>query len=140
MPAAGQPGAPRGCGRPPGGSGARLRSGGTGTCLPGTAAATFAARITRYLLGKKKEASMVTLTHIFFFSSICNLACCVCIRQEVDCLNSHLDPIVALLGRLLLLLLQGLRSLVLEGRRGLLEHRLVSGSLEQRRDETREVR
>ena len=81
---------------------------------------------------------MVTLTHIFFFSSICNLACCVCIRQEVDCLNSHLDPIVALLGRLLLL--QGLRSLVLEGRRGLLEHRLVSGSLEQRRDETREVR
>ena len=55
-------------------------------------------------------------------------------------MNSHLDPIVALLGRLLLLLLQGLRSLVLEGRRGLLEHRLVSGSLEQRRDETREVR
>ena len=92
-------------------------------------------------MGKKKEASMVTLTHIFFFSSICNLACCVCIRQEVvDCLNSHLDPIVALLGRLLLLLLQGLRSLVLEGRRGLLEHRLVSGSLEQRGDETREVR
>ena len=81
---------------------------------------------------------MVTLTHIFFFSSICNLACCVCIRQEVDCLNSHLDPIVALLGRLLLL--QGLRSLVLEGRGGLLEHRLVSGSLEQRGDETREVR
>ena len=139
MPAAGQPGAPRGCGRPPGGSGARLRSEGTGTCLPGTAAATFAARITRYLLGKKKEASMVTLTHIFFFSSICNLACCVCIRQEVDCLNSHLDPIVALLGRLLLLL-QRLRSLVLEGRRGLLEHRLVSGSLEQRGDESREVR
>ena len=92
-------------------------------------------------MGKKKEASMVTLTHIFFFSSICNLACCVCIRQEVDCLNSHLDPIVALLGRLLLLLLlQRLRSLVLEGRRGLLEHRLVSGSLEQRGDETREVR
>ena len=56
-------------------------------------------------------------------------------------MNSHLDPIVALLGRLLLLLLlQGLRSLVLEGRRGLLEHRLVSGSLEQRGDETREVR
>ena len=81
---------------------------------------------------KLNEASMVTLTHIFFFSSICNLACCVCIRQEVDCLNSHLDPIVALLGRLLLLLLQRLRSLVLEGRRGLLEHRLVSGSLEQR--------
>ena len=54
-------------------------------------------------------------------------------------MNSHLDPIVALLGRLLLLL-QRLRSLVLEGRRGLLEHRLVSGSLEQRRDETREVR
>ena len=51
-------------------------------------------------------------------------------------MNSHLDPIVALLGRLLLLLLQGLRSLVLEGRRGLLEHRLVSGSLEQRGDET----
>ena len=54
-------------------------------------------------------------------------------------MNSHLDPIVALLGRLLLLL-KGLRSLVLEGRRGLLEHRLVSGSLEQRGDETREVR
>ena len=53
-------------------------------------------------------------------------------------MNSHLDPIVALLGRLLLL--QRLRSLVLEGRRGLLEHRLVSGSLKQRRDETREVR
>ena len=55
-------------------------------------------------------------------------------------MNSHLDPIVALLGRLLLLLLQRLRSLVLEGRRRLLEHRLVSGSLEQRGDETREVR
>ena len=52
-------------------------------------------------------------------------------------MNSHLDPIVALLGRLLL---QRLRSLVLEGRRGLLEHHLVSGSLKQRRDETREVR
>ena len=86
---------------------------------------------------KKEEASMVTLTHIFFFSSICNLACCVCIRQEVDCLDSHLDPIVALLGRLLLLLLQRLRSLVLEGRRGLLEHRGLVAALEQGGDQAR---
>ena len=67
MPAAGQPGAPRGCGRPPGGSGARLRSGGTGTCLPGIAAATFAARITRYLLGKKKRSQYGDFNPYFLF-------------------------------------------------------------------------
>ena len=50
-------------------------------------------------------------------------------------MNSHLDPIVALLGRLLLLLLQGLRSLVLEGRRGLLENRCLLAALEQGGDE-----
>ena len=55
-------------------------------------------------------------------------------------MSSHLDPIVALLGRLLLLLLlQGLRSLVLEGRRGLLEDRGLVAALEERRDEARQV-
>ena len=81
---------------------------------------------------KLNEASMVTLTHVFFFLFNLQFGLVCLYLTGVDWSDSHLNAVVALFGRLLLNLLG---RLVLEGRRGLLENGSLLAALEQGGDE-----
>ena len=137
MPAAGPRGAQRGHQRP--------TKGGQGpvsapNCveywrdrLPACRHCYFRSNFKTVSLGTKlNEASMVTLTHVFFFLFNLQFGLVCLYLTGVDWSDSHLNAVVALFGRLLLNLLG---RLVLEGRRGLLENGSLLAALEQGGDE-----